>query len=325
MGLTSEQLEKACRLNRVWSGKIDWPTAPEFIGAGLLPIAGPEFAAAVAAFQAAHGLYPDGILGPKTAAAIRGTTWQPPVGTDTFIKDGARITVPGVKILDFKETGLRFGGNSGLVYKRTEPVVMGVLHTTGGEGSGHQVWNTLVARHLSVDGLVDSDGTFYQYNDPAKNATAHGGWTNPISWGFEMTNDLDPQKGKLRRPIVEGTLRGQPHRWDGLIPVQRDAAVRLITAWCDAFGIPHCIPGRDGKVLDGPPASPELLRDYRAAKRAKNAYVAKKLGDQLVAEIRPLLEGTIVGHFMVSFGGKPDPSPDIFDALLAAGFKIKEV
>ena len=330
--LTTSEVSKACRLNPIWRQKLgpDWPSSQEFINAGITEPdpADPDFAIQMDAYQDRNSLTSDGIVGPKTALKIRtGEVWVRPVGQDSFIVNGARIPVDGVEILDWTETKLTFGGGHGMVSKRTERVVMGHLHTTGGEGSYHQVWNTLVSRELSVDALLDDD-VFCQYTDPARVATWHGGWANAISWGWEITNDIDPTRGSRERPDIQGTLLGQPHTWDGLLPWQAEALPVLVKAWCDAFQIPYLIPGRNGKVLDGPCVDRKAVFEYRRLKRpgtpAAN-YAAKKFADPLVAEMKAAYIGTVVGHFMTSLSGKPDPSPDCFEILLKNGFNVKEV
>lgn len=327
--LTTEELAKAVRLNPIWKGKLgaDWPSAQAFSAVGVTEPdpSDPDFSLQIDAYQDRERLTSDGIVGPKTALKISsGVIWTRPAGTDSFIFNGQRVPVSGVEILDPSETSLTFGGGHGAVARRTEKVVMGHLHTTGGEGSYHQVWNTLVHRGLSVDALLDDD-VFCQYTDPARVATMHGGWANPISWGWEITNDIDPTVGRVVRPDVVGTLLGRPHTWDGLLPWQAEVLPTMVKAWCDAFQIPYLIPGRNGKVLDGPCVPVKDVMEYRRLKKANRKWEAKRFADALVVEMKAAYTGTVVGHFMTSLSGKPDPSPDCFDVLLRSGFNVKEI
>lgn len=87
--LTGEQLEKAAACNRFYrlSSSVAFPPAPF---AGLDPESA-IFAAAVARWQRDHALSIDGILGPKTAAALDGRPWQSPKGENYLIVKGEQV------------------------------------------------------------------------------------------------------------------------------------------------------------------------------------------------------------------------------------------
>lgn len=50
-----------------------------------------ELVTAVAQWQEKHSLYVDGILGPKTSAALAGCEWTPPTGENFLVVGGKRI------------------------------------------------------------------------------------------------------------------------------------------------------------------------------------------------------------------------------------------
>lgn len=88
----SAELEKAISCNGFYAlaSSVAFPPAP-FVG---LDPESADFAAAVGRWQRKHALHIDGILGPKTTAALEGRQWQSPKGENHLIVQGKKVPTP---------------------------------------------------------------------------------------------------------------------------------------------------------------------------------------------------------------------------------------
>lgn len=168
-----------------------------------------------------------------------------------------------------------------------------ILHTTRGSSGGVVQQGSLPStraewyaryqvsgdREVSWDFTVDTDGTVVQSNDPAAKYTWHAGRSNGWSVGIEIVQQ-----------------QGSADLWSA----QLTAVVRLVTALCDAIGIPKITPVN----ADGTPYS---------------GLVAAWNGDQ-GGEARAF--NGVAGHRNVTRNrGSGDPTNYPFQALLANGFR----
>lgn len=133
------------------------------------------------------------------------------------------------------------------LHPRTQAPRLGVLHVSEGEpvdGSG--VYDTLVRRGLSVDYIIDRDGTIWVLNDPGRFMTLHAGRVmNPISWGVEIVGygalgfgEAIPERGRAR-DTYQATVHGRQYTFGDLLPAQYAALEQLTTTVNGAFGIPR--------------------------------------------------------------------------------------
>jgi len=120
-----------------------------------------------------------------------------------------------------------------------------VLHWTGGEGSGPQVFQVLKTRGLSIHFVVDGTGTIWQFLDPASDHAYHAGRVeNPRSigievscYGFRRWPRSIPEKGADRK-VYPCTIHGRPRHVADYRPEQHKAIAALCSALCDSLGIP---------------------------------------------------------------------------------------
>jgi N-acetyl-anhydromuramyl-L-alanine amidase AmpD len=140
--------------------------------------------------------------------------------------------------------------------RRTAPCTLGVLHWTGGEGSGEQVHRVLAARGLSIHFCVDPEGTIYQYADPARVACAHAGrGANDLSWGVEVScygftvGGRPPPVVARDREEYETTIHGRRARVADFRPAQYAALDVLCDVLSGTLGIPRAVwPGPAERV-----------------------------------------------------------------------------
>lgn len=90
--LTAAASEKAVCCNGFYARSATGPFPPAPFS-GLDP-ASPELAVAVARWQRGRALYIDGILGPKTEAALEGRQWKSPEGRYHVVIGGERVATP---------------------------------------------------------------------------------------------------------------------------------------------------------------------------------------------------------------------------------------
>lgn len=122
--------------------------------------------------------------------------------------------------------------------RRTETRAV-VLHWTGGEGGGAQVFRVLKERGLSVNFTIDRAGVVWQYADAAARC-AHVGPGNAWTCGIEMTNAAN---GLVRDvPAYTERVHGKAFSCSGFTPAQLASAKELVGTLCRAFGLPYVSP-----------------------------------------------------------------------------------
>lgn len=264
-----------------WFAPVGWPT----------DVSGAEFAERVALFQKEQGLTVDGILGPKTAAALKGASFEPPVG-EFLIIAGERVPVPFPIVTWDEPGGMSFYGKNGWA-KRRDPsgngVNLFVLHWDGCT-SARQCFHVLLERGLSVHLMLDGDGTVYQALDLAEANAWHAGAVNERSIGIEIQNPVHVHRNKWQKPeralVREPGVHGAPaYQHLDFYDIQKKRVVELAEVLCERFGIPRALPregsGEVGRAL--------AATDFRG----------------------------VCGHYHVS-KSKPDPGLALWPALEAA-------
>jgi hypothetical protein len=250
--LSPRWLHRAQRLNPYYQKRLGWRVPLGWPS----DVASEAFAGHVATFQAEHGgLTVDGILGPKTLAALHGTTWTPPV-RDYLIASGKRVSVPFPVVTWDEPGGLSFYGQGGWNERRRPDgrgVDLFVLHWDGCT-SAHQCFHVLLERGLSVHLMLDGDGTVYQALDLAAARAWHAGQANERSIGVEIQNPVRLHRNRWQRPpraTVAEACANRPGTWKHLdfYDIQKRRAVELAEVLCERFGIPRALPTKGGQVL----------------------------------------------------------------------------
>lgn len=285
--LSPRWLRRARRLNPHYKARLHWS-----VPAGWPDdVAGREFAERVAAFQVEHGaLTADGILGPKTWEELQGRTWHPPV-REYLIAGGQRIAVPFPVVTWLEPGGLSFYGKRGWAKRRDptgERVNLFVLHWDGCT-SAHQCFHVLLDRGLSVQLLLDGDGTVYQALDLAEARAWHAGRANERSIGVEIQNPVRLHRNKWQKPprevVTESRVHGRgTYEHLDFYDVQKKRTVELAEFLCERFGIPRALPTK---------------------------------GDNVVKGLAPAGFKGVCGHYHLS-KTKPDPGLSLWPGLLAA-------
>ncbi|ACY14106.1 hypothetical protein Hoch_1554 [Haliangium ochraceum DSM 14365] len=237
-----------------WRVPHGWPTD---VGAG-------NFAIHVAHFQREHGrLTVDGILGPKTWAAVQGCTWCPPT-QDALIIGNKRVPVPFPVVTWERPDGLSFHDQGGWRRRRDpsgKAVNLFVLHWDGCT-SAHQCFHVLVERGLSVHLLVDGDGTVYQTLDLLEASAWHAGRVNERSIGVEIQNPVKLHRNQWQDPprdVVEEERVHGSGSWQHLdfYEVQKHRIVQLAEVLCELLPIPRKLP-MDGNRVSRSLSSPRF-------------------------------------------------------------------
>lgn len=159
-----------------------------------------------------------------------------------FLLDGreAEVTVPVHASRDMKFTALA---------KRTETRTV-ICHHTGGVRGVAGVYETLQERGLSVHFVIESDGKIWQLADAAYRCS-HAGTANSFSVGIEIVNPARAKKlpKDVDREIVLEEIHGIEAKATTFTVPQVQSALALTHALCRAFGLPHRVPERDGKLV----------------------------------------------------------------------------
>jgi hypothetical protein len=160
----------------------------------------------------------------------------------TFLLDGreCEITVPvrANKALKFSSLG-----------KRTETRGV-VLHHTGGRRGVEGVFQTLQGKGYSVHFVIEADGTIWQLADAALRC-AHAGTANGFTVGVEVVNHAGPKNlpRDAHREIVREEIHGRERDAATFTVPQVQSSLALTHALCKAFGLPHRVPEREGKLV----------------------------------------------------------------------------
>src|SRR3989344_235518 len=248
----------------------------------------------VAAFQGSKpGLSVDGVLGEKTAFAIRGLKWLPTPGENLLALGDKKVKI-GSKVLRFDEPGgLTFKNLPGWrIRDPNKPPRVVILHWDV-DRSSHGCYQTLLARKLSIHFMVDNDGTIYQAGNPSTMTAFHAGSLNDTSIGIEINSpgtllSLDDKA----RPRPRGILGVRNSKQEALYfyPEQVSSVLNLVTTLCAFYAIPKVLPGVNNIV--------------------SNDVDNRILGNQYSG---------ICGHYHCSLKGKIDPGIALWPAFLNAG------
>lgn len=285
--LTDHWLRRAQQLNPYYQARLGWSVPSGW----PTDVSSEDFAETVADFQKQGGLTLDGIVGPKTAAAMRGATFTPPAG-EFLIVGGKRVPVSFPVVTWDEPNGMSFYGKPGWS-KRRDPTGAGVnlfvLHWDGCT-SARQCFHVLLERGLSVHLMLDGDGTLYQALDLADARAWHGGDVNERSIGIEIQNPVALHRNKWQkpeRPIVSeaGVHGGRAYEHLDFYDIQKRRVVELSEVICAHFAIPRALP-------------------------------TNERGEVLKALASPSFAG-VCGHYHVS-RSKPDPGLTLWPGLQAA-------
>ena len=166
----------------------------------------------------------------------------------------------------------------------------GILHWTGGEGSGRTCYDTLVSRRLSCHFSLDRDGTLWQFCDPAT-TISHSAATavNNVAWSIEITcygvqtSPAARTAAGRARSTYQATLQGEEYT----VGDYTDAQYATVLELCNLIHTNLNIP----KVAF---TSPHHFVGYSNAAAARG----------------------VIGHYQAS-DQKTDPGPRIFERLAA--------
>jgi hypothetical protein len=260
--LNALMVSRAQKANQYYEKRLKWPLPDEFRDA-----ASPQLAQWVANKQRESGqLRVNGILGPKTWSYLQtGEKWRPPL-CDYIIVAGEKIPTPLPLVSFDHPEGISFYELPNCWEFRdkssAEKIDLFVLHWDGAR-SAHDCFHILIDRGLSVQFLLDGDGTLYQTLDLVEGRAWHARQHNGRSIGVEIQNpwrtgaDLRSWDEDLRssdRPVVEEILPHTDRPWKHLdfTDEQKTALKIWVPFLCDALGIPKKLPLReDGTVETG--------------------------------------------------------------------------
>lgn len=297
--LTPEQVAYAIQRNPYWMSELGSQWAGGLISEH--DVGTPQFAEDVYQFQKTNHLGTDGICGPETNVLAAGGNYEPPVGTEYVLVNGQHETCD-FKVVSPDEVGAMVFAHGFYSDPLLTPTLF-VLHWDACTSS-RQCYDVLCARNLSVQFMLDTDGTVYQGLDPAKGTCWHAGSVNRRAWGVEICDPvyLKYQNPKHPRPVSTMQVRGDKSKILGFYPEQIEATVKLCHWVCNYTGIPKQLPALKGKpgvvynsYLRGP-----------GVKWNVNGFTG------------------VCGHFHQD-DNKCDPGMELWDALVASGFSIVEV
>lgn len=210
------RLEALERANVRWARKLGHGIQPAQIGASSW-----ADVEVIRKWQGAHGLVPDGIFGPKSAALwLDRYGWRGTPGMRATHRH-SRVNPPSPWSIVIHDT---------------------VSHTAA------SAFRTLEGQGYATHFFVEQDGTILESLDPATEWGAHAGAFNQESIGLDMVHILDPV---LANPVERSRLvrrawsaKGGRHRgWVvDYTMEQKTALVDLVEMLCERFTIPRVIP-----------------------------------------------------------------------------------
>lgn len=248
--LDRKAVRKARRLNPYYAKRLGWLGWPNLHG-WPSDVSSAAFARRVADFQDDRGqLVIDGIIGPKTWAAIKGKgkVWEPPTRNYLIVAENYKsVSFPVVTWDEFG--GMSFKGQAGWRRRADSfgKVNLLVLHWDACISS-HQCFHTLLSRNLSVHLMVDGDGTVYQALDLAMATAYHAGNFNGRSIGIEIQNPVFQKYNHTQKPLRPAVSEPKVHSngrpWDHLDfhDIQKKRVVELVEVICEWFNIPRVLP-----------------------------------------------------------------------------------
>ena len=206
------------------------------------------FAHATKAYQDEHGLESDGMLGPKTLAAIGrcahdapGPILSQPVAAPNPAIPIAVIVAPDIDTDTYSATKTR---------KRSKPPQSIVLHDSITR-TAKSCFRVLEKRDLSTHFLIDEDGTIYQCADPAARYTLHAAAWNRHSIGLDMINLLStrhlkknnrPENARRARVVKRDWSESRNGKVIDYTAPQKESLLALVRYLCAEFDIPYSAP-----------------------------------------------------------------------------------
>lgn len=166
-----------------------------------------------------------------------------------LILDGRDVRMK-TEVVDYLQHGFTWPiGSHGVKLRKEKPRQI-VVHITGGEGGGRQVFTTLSNRGYSVHFVIDRGGMIWQYLDPARAVAAHTGHLNDASIGIEVANSGWPvASNPYSRPLTERWVhivdadkryvRTKTTVGLGLFPVQIASLKELVRMLCVTLAVPY--------------------------------------------------------------------------------------
>ena len=237
--------------------KLGWD--PSWFG---VPHFDEELTRAIAKWQRARQLTPDGLVGPRsfrrlwTEREANIDDWAPPdvEYSNHLVHNGTFYPIEWDKVVLWSEKGgLKAAENSYYSYagKKDRKPKFFVNHWDVCLSS-KSCANVLARRGISVHFCIDNDGTIYQLLDTQHGAWhAGGGKWNRTSIGVEISNAYYPkyqstyvERGFGERPIISGEKLhgGRLPEFLGFYPVQIEALKALWKATHDHLNIPYSCP-----------------------------------------------------------------------------------
>lgn len=243
--LTPAQVQYAVQRNPYWQQDLGSQWAGGLIS--TQSVDSPLFAEDVYAFQLASQLDTDGICGPETNAKAAGGEYVPPTGTEYLLISGKQVPC-NFKVVSPDEEGAMVFTKNFYPNPLLTPTLF-VLHWDGCKSS-RSCYEVLLQRGLSVQFMLDADGTVYQAIDPADGICWHAGSVNRRSWGVEICDPvyLNRQDASHPRPVTTMGVRGDKTKILGFYPEQIEAVVKLCHWVCEYAGIPKQLPSHKGGV-----------------------------------------------------------------------------
>jgi hypothetical protein len=131
-----------------------------------------------------------------------------------------------------------------------------VLHWTGGEGNGKQVYKVLKRRNLAVEFFVDGNGLIYQYADPclvACRAVGQRFWKRSISieiqnYGYRKDSKQIPLSAIDRGEYFD-KIHGISLKMARFYQPQKEAVKDLVFTLCKNLDIDYSFPINSNGIL----------------------------------------------------------------------------
>tara|TARA_B100000131_G_scaffold221323_1_gene212855 strand:+ start:40957 stop:41781 length:825 start_codon:yes stop_codon:yes gene_type:complete len=250
-----------------------------------------EVTKAVLLFQADQGLTQDGKVGPATwrrLEAKRQFDMAEGSGSEGHVLIGGVPVAVNFKsemcTQDSPYSLIGLGGHSTRTYDPT----MVVWHWDAAL-SGASCYKILKKRKISSHGVIDNDGTFYQFLDLAHHVGWHAGdrGVNKRSIGIDLSNAVYTKYQSYyerrwgSRPVIKAKVHGRSHTLLGYYAAQLETAGRLASFLKEHFGIPLEYPEVTSSIDD-----PEDFKGHIA-----HYHITKKKWDVAGFPFKDVLEG----------------------------------
>ena len=232
---------------------------------------GPDLKERIRFFQEEHGLDADGLCGPMTYRR-KFTEMFSQRGSEFIICNGVEVPISWGKVILWNEPGGMAAPKGTYSYhKNPRDVSLFVNHWDVCLSSA-TCFKILKKRGISVQFMIDNDGTIYQTMDTCHIAWQAGRGFNGNSIGVEISNAYYPKyqgwyerKGFGSRPVVKGAkVRGRSLSTHlGFYEVQKQAAAALWKAISVGHGIPLVTPTNADGSERAETLSAKELRNYK--------------------------------------------------------------